>query len=89
MRNLLISSPLLDTSEVAYPDSLIYYREYSLILIDPYLRLIDSSTFASLISLGKNLSKKAVLNNSQVTKNPPKARVSYHILHQDCATSLS
>ena len=69
MRNLLISSLLLDTREVAYLHSLTNFREYFLTVIDPYLRLINSSTLSSLILLRKNLSRKVVQKNSQETQS--------------------
>ena len=37
---------------------------------------------------GKNLSKNSFLNSSKVTGTPPKTRLSFHMLHQVCATSL-
>ena len=70
--NLLISSMFLHPREVVYLDSLTNFREYSLKVMDLYLRLINSSTLASLISPGMNLSRKVALNSSQVTEICPK-----------------
>ena len=61
MRNLLISSLLFDTREVPYLENLTNFREYSLTVIELCLRLMNSSTLASLISLGKNLPRKRCL----------------------------
>ena len=88
LRNMLISSMLVDTREVVYLDFLTNFREYSLNIIDPCLRWISSSIVASL-SLEENLLRKAILNSYQVIRNSPIARLSCHILHQVCATSLS
>ena len=40
------------------------FKEYSLTLIPPWRRLLNSSTLASLYSLGKNLTRKALLKIS-------------------------
>ena len=89
VRNMLISSLLFDTTEVEYLENFTNFREYSIRIIEPYLRLMNSSTLASLKSMGKNLSKKVVLNNSHVIGPSPNALLSCHILHQAYATSFN
>ena len=85
----LISSLLLDTREEAYLESIQNFKENSLTQVPFYHKLMNSSTIASLCSLGKNLSKNVVLRTSKVIGTSPGYPLPRHILCHSIATSLS
>lgn len=84
--NLLILALGYTTINGAYLESLVNLKEYSLILMFPCLRFMNSCT---LVSNEKNLSKNAILNSSYPTRSACTPFSSTHWSYQTFSTPFN